>query len=193
MAKDVRERMIVGAHDLLSRHGLQSTSFAEVTQATDTPRGSIYHHFPGGKQELVLAALDISERDYVERLHQIPRINPEQYMAAMFEDFRHSVLDRDFEAGCAATAVTVAAENDEQLRRCDAVFKAFIDVALDGLLACGVEPDAARDYATLALCAMDGANTMARASHGTDAIDAVERFLVAQANDLPRAPVAASA
>ena len=57
MAKDVRERMVAGASQLLATKGLQATSFGEVIELTDTPRGSIYHHFPGGKDELVLAAL----------------------------------------------------------------------------------------------------------------------------------------
>ena len=73
MAKNVRQRMIAGAGDLLSRRGLQSTSFAEVTQATGTPRGSIYHHFPGGKQELVLAALDANIENFVKNIASIPR------------------------------------------------------------------------------------------------------------------------
>lgn len=193
MAKNVRQRMIVGAHDLLSRRGLQSTSFAEVTQATQTPRGSIYHHFPGGKQELVLAALDADELRRVEALNEIPRVNPEQYMRAALEDYRKYIVESGFEAGCAATAVTVAAENTEQLDRCDRVFRAFIDAAFDGLLGCGVDPEAARDYAVVALCTMGGAMTMARASRNAEAIDSVERYLIGQAKVLPRAQVAVSA
>lgn len=193
MAKNVRQRMIVGAHDLLSRRGLQSTSFAEVTQATHTPRGSIYHHFPGGKQELVLAALDADERRRVEALNEIPRVNPEQYMRGVLDDFRRYMIESGFEAGCAATAVTVAAENTEQLDRCAKVFSAFIDAAFEGLLGCGVDPQAARDYATVALCTMGGATTMARASRSAEAIDSVERYLITQAGALPRAQVAVSA
>jgi len=34
------------------------TSFSEVLEATGAPRGSVYHHFPGGKDQLVKAALD---------------------------------------------------------------------------------------------------------------------------------------
>ena len=58
VARDVRERMIEGAVRLLARHGLQATSFTEVLELTGAPRGSIYHHFPGGKDELISAAVD---------------------------------------------------------------------------------------------------------------------------------------
>ena len=62
MTSDARNRMIAGAARLLARRGLQATSFSTVLAATGAPRGSIYHHFPGGKDELVVAALDATER-----------------------------------------------------------------------------------------------------------------------------------
>ena len=49
MAKEVRSRMVEGAVRLLARQGLQATSFSEVLELTGAPRGSVYHHFPGGK------------------------------------------------------------------------------------------------------------------------------------------------
>src|SRR6202453_4229952 len=56
---DVRTKMVKGAAGLLATKGVEGTSFAEVLAATDSPRGSVYHHFPGGKSELVHAALDL--------------------------------------------------------------------------------------------------------------------------------------
>lgn len=49
MAEGVRERMVCSAVVLLSRAGVQGASFGEVDGRTGAPRGSIYHHFPGGK------------------------------------------------------------------------------------------------------------------------------------------------
>ena len=51
--RNVRQEMVSGAISLLAEKGVQGTSFAVVTEATKTPRGSIYHHFPGGKNELI--------------------------------------------------------------------------------------------------------------------------------------------
>src|ERR1700728_5332787 len=59
----VRTRMVEGAVRLLATKGVEGTSFAEVLEASGSPRGSVYHHFPGGKPELLHAALDLaSER-----------------------------------------------------------------------------------------------------------------------------------
>ena len=54
----VRDNMIAGAARLLAQRGLQATSFSTVLAETNAPRGSIYHHFPGGKEELVTAAIE---------------------------------------------------------------------------------------------------------------------------------------
>ncbi len=54
-ASDIKQRMIEQAVILLAKKGLQGASFSEMLQASSAPRGSLYHHFPGGKDELVLA------------------------------------------------------------------------------------------------------------------------------------------
>src|ERR1700735_4387524 len=58
----VRARMVEGAVRLLATKGVEGTSFAEVLEASDAPRGSVYHHFPGGKPELLHAALDLASQ-----------------------------------------------------------------------------------------------------------------------------------
>ena len=58
LAADVRDRMIEGAIRLLAQQGLDATSFADVLALTGAPRGSVYHHFPEGKAQLVCAAID---------------------------------------------------------------------------------------------------------------------------------------
>src|SRR3954454_3160908 len=48
-----RERMIHSAALLMREHGVEAMSFTQVLEHSGAPRGSIYHHFPGGKAELV--------------------------------------------------------------------------------------------------------------------------------------------
>src|SRR5918998_6018684 len=49
---DARERMIRSAMLLFRERGIEGTSFADVIEQSGAPRGSIYHHFPGGKAQL---------------------------------------------------------------------------------------------------------------------------------------------
>src|SRR5271155_2092973 len=75
MAGAVRQRMIERAAILLAKKGLQGASFSEILEASGAPRGSLYHHFPGGKDELVLAALSLAggvALDFLETLEGKP-------------------------------------------------------------------------------------------------------------------------
>ena len=60
MAAGTRERMVFSAMQLFRRHGYNGTGFREVVAHSRTPRGSIYHHFPEGKAELGVDALDLA-------------------------------------------------------------------------------------------------------------------------------------
>ena len=60
MARGVRERMVQSAIVLLAKRGYQATSFSEVLAESQAPRGSIYHHFPDGKDQLIAAAIEVS-------------------------------------------------------------------------------------------------------------------------------------
>src|SRR2546421_9466976 len=48
-----RKRMIQSAMLLMGENGVEATSFSQVLEHSGAPRGSIYHHFPGGKAELI--------------------------------------------------------------------------------------------------------------------------------------------
>src|SRR5215469_4697471 len=56
MASDTRERMIKAAVHALRRDGVEGMSFTEVLRESGAARGAIYHHFPGGKSQLVAEA-----------------------------------------------------------------------------------------------------------------------------------------
>lgn len=185
MPSQVRERMITGALELLSRRGLQSTSFAEVTQATQTPRGSIYHHFPGGKQELVLAALDRQADLWRDVIGGLPRQSPTQFIDALLDAVRTSYAEKEYASGTAVGAVTIGAENDAQLERCAATFQVFIDLVNEGLVAAGVEPEAAREFASLTLQTLAGSTLLARATRSPENFEIATAALRERAARLP--------
>src|ERR1700684_3223102 len=111
----VRGRMAEGAVRLLATKGVEGTSFAEVLEATDSPRGSVYYHFPGGKPELLHAALDLaSERGLA--VMDATRGQPVVSVVERFLAVWRALLDRShLSAGCAVVAVTVAAADDDLL------------------------------------------------------------------------------
>src|SRR5271154_6965956 len=111
MAGEIKQRMIARTAVLLAKKGLQGTSFSEVLEASGAPRGSLYHHFPGGKDELVLAALGAAGDQAMAVLDSLAG-QPATEVAQTFIALWRMVLAKsDFAAGCAVVAVTVAADS----------------------------------------------------------------------------------
>jgi TetR/AcrR family transcriptional regulator, lmrAB and yxaGH operons repressor len=173
LASDIKRKMIERAAILLATKGLQGTSFTEVLEASGAPRGSLYHHFPGGKDELVLDALDAAgERAlaFLGSLEGKPAID----VATAFVGLWRMVLERSkFGAGCAVVAVTVATDQPELIERAASVFRGW-RMRLAELLAKGGLPQhqAASTAASL-IAACEGGVIMARAERAFEPFDLV--------------------
>jgi TetR/AcrR family transcriptional repressor of lmrAB and yxaGH operons len=177
--KDVRPRMINGAAQLLAQRGLQGASFAEVLALTGAPRGSIYHHFPSGKDELVGAALDAVSDAALLRLSQLDR-DP-MAITEGFLGLWSDLLDQaKLTAGCAVVAVSVAATGD-LLDHAGKVFRRWTAHLADLLRAAGLAGDAALDFATLLISASEGAVIMSRAQRTREPFDRTAAQLIAEA------------
>src|SRR3984885_4713915 len=110
----VRSRMVEGAVRLLATKGVEGTSFAEVLEATDSPRGSVYHHFPGGKPELLHAALDLASERGLAAM-EATRGQPAAVVIERFLALWRGLLDYSrLTAGCAGVEVTDGANAGER-------------------------------------------------------------------------------
>src|SRR5215831_3855797 len=76
MAGDTRERMIEAAVHALQRDGVEGMSFTEVLRESGAARGAIYHHFPGGKSQLVAEAATDNGTEVRALLAQLPAESP---------------------------------------------------------------------------------------------------------------------
>ncbi len=59
-----RERMVISTVLLMREKGARATSIDDVLAHSGAPRGSVYHHFPGGRDQLLREATDYA-REYV--------------------------------------------------------------------------------------------------------------------------------
>jgi TetR/AcrR family transcriptional repressor of lmrAB and yxaGH operons len=179
---DARRRMAVGAARLLAQRGLDGTSFAEVLALTGTSRGSTYHHFPGGKQEMVQAALDAASEHAMAVMEPV-RGKPPAEVVQRFVAMWAELLDRtEFASGCAILAVTVAAEEPELIDYTGRIFRDWTAhlAALFG--AGGLDAERAHQLATLAIAATEGAVALSRAQRSREPLDTVGEFLVQTAD-----------
>ena len=148
---------------LIARKGVQGTSFSEIIEAADAPRGSLYHHFPGGKDELVLAAMDEASRLALAAI-ATARGQPADRVAQTFIAFWRTILNGScFEAGCALLAVSLGPDTDAQRERAGQLFKRFRKVLREMLVEGGVPPARAEGLAIALISTCEGAVAVARA------------------------------
>src|SRR5271156_6250200 len=153
----VRTRMVEGAVRLLATRGVEGTSFAEVLEATDSPRGSTYHHFPGGKPELLHAALELASERGLEAM-EAARGKPSSVVIERFLSLWRGLLEySQLTAGCAVVAVTVAGSDDRLLAHAGTIFRTWTELLTGLCVAGGLDESSARPLAVTVIAATEGA------------------------------------
>jgi AcrR family transcriptional regulator len=180
VARDVRERMIEGAVRLLAQHGLQATSFNEVLELTGAPRGSIYHHFPGGKDELISAAVDRAGAHALKALDDRDLASAEELTAVFLGLWRELLTRTQFRAGCAVLAVTVATDSPDLLNEAGTVFRAWRGRLAQLLEEGGLTAKDAAQFAATLVAASEGAVALSRAEQSMEPFDLVAEQLLDQ-------------
>jgi AcrR family transcriptional regulator len=177
---DTRDRMITSAALLLREHGVSGTSFARVLEHSGAPRGSLGHHFPGGKREMVADAVRWAGGAASAAMrHAVERGDSSAKLFSMVCDFyRRALVESDFAAGCPVGNVAQEAYDDPTLRgAADEVFDDWRTILADALVADGHRRNNAADLAELCIAGLEGALILARVRRTADPIDAVERRL----------------
>jgi TetR/AcrR family transcriptional regulator, lmrAB and yxaGH operons repressor len=178
--EDARDRMIDGTVQLLATRGLQATSFREVVALTGAPRGSIYHHFPDGKQQMVAAALERAS-DRAMRLLRSGGPAPANEVAERFVGmWRALLVSTDCSAGCSVAAVTTAADASDLLELTGRVFATWRRELADLLERGGLGRADAEAYASTLIAACEGAVVVSRAERSVAPFDQVADFLLGQ-------------
>ncbi|MEU6701749.1 TetR family transcriptional regulator C-terminal domain-containing protein [Pseudonocardia sp. NPDC046786] len=175
-----RQRMVSSAAVLLRRHGVRGTSFARVLEDSGAPRGSVAHHFPGGKEEMVLAAVSSAGAEITARLRALAEdgATAGDVVAALCDYFAAGLEQTGYRAGCPVAAVAQEAFDTEPLRdAAAAVLDDWLSTMTQVLAREGREDSDAQDLAATCVAAVEGAIMMSRVQRDRAPLDAVARRL----------------
>ncbi|WP_042432728.1 TetR/AcrR family transcriptional regulator [Streptacidiphilus anmyonensis] len=182
MAGDTRDRMIEVTVEALRRRGVAGMSFTEILRESGAARGAIYHHFPGGKGQLVAEAATRNGQDVRANLAALPADDPRTVVESFLALIRPVVECSATGAGCAVAAVTVAsgepADNASLRDVAATAFASWTDALAARLTASGLAPDAAADLATTLLALLEGAQVLCRAEGSAAPFDRMTRTAV---------------
>jgi TetR/AcrR family transcriptional repressor of lmrAB and yxaGH operons len=166
-----RERMVAAALDLISERGYGNVTMLDVTERAGTPRGSMYHHFPGGKEALAIEVAAQARADAVDRVARIrtESSGPRAFLEAIIKHHSDSVTGSDFALGCPMMGILANVPPEATTLRSAATdaLAAWVDAIAEGLVSKGVRRPAAKRIASAIVAAIEGAIVLSRASRSS--------------------------
>lgn len=171
--RDGRALLLKGARQLLAEKGYAGMELRDVAERGKAPRGSIYHHFPGGKIQLAREAAELEGatiRDLIER--SIEERGLKQTLALFGDVFRRRVADYPERIGCPVAAVALARPEDPELAAvATAAFQSWERPIAAAQRDEGVNAKDAEAFAGLVVSTVEGALLRARAAGSQEPLD----------------------
>jgi len=172
-SRDGRTRLLNGARKLLAEKGYAGMELRDVAERGKAPRGSIYHHFPGGKRQLAVEAAALEGREIrvlIER--SLERDGVRGTLAGFGEIFRRRVENHPERIGCPVAAAALARPEDPALAAAaTAAFESWERPIAAALEQEGVGAEDAATFAGLVVSTVEGALVRARAAGSTAPLD----------------------
>jgi AcrR family transcriptional regulator len=170
-----RERIIDSSAELFRRQGYAGTGVKQIAAMASAPFGSLYHFFPGGKEQLGQEVIRWSGGLYLELFATIAMQAPDPVAAIgdFFAGAAETLRDTDYADACPiATVALEVASTNEPLREATAeVFDSWIDAASAYFAAAGIPQETARELAFSILCLLEGAFVFSRAMRSTEPLE----------------------
>lgn len=171
-----KQRMLDSAVLLLRERGAAGVTVDAVLAHSGAPRGSVYHHFPGGRNEMLLGALR-NAGDYIATMvdESVAEGDAVRTVARLVKFWKRTLTGTDYRAGCPLVAMAVDSreqvpEAAEVVREIFARWQASLATLLS---ANGFPADQAARLATLITASIEGAIILARARRDLGPLDDV--------------------
>jgi len=178
-----KEAFITSTQELLRRRGYAATGVNEIVARSGAPKGSLYFHFPGGKEELALAAMQRAAAQLSAIMEAILDGGDDlgQSLAKLIDALAAGLAASQFADGCPIATVALETANESEAMRAAAAaaFDSWLEVISRRLIAAGFDAAAAEQRALLMLAAIEGGLILARAKHDVAPLRALCPQLIA--------------
>jgi AcrR family transcriptional regulator len=168
---DTRDRIVGASSELFRRQGYTGTGLKQIVAAAAAPFGSIYHFFPGGKQELGAEVIRTSGGMYGQLVGAFfdGEPNPATAIRNAFTGAAATLAETDFADACpiATVALEVSSASEPLREACAEVFESWISGLVPYFSAAGIADEKARELAVGTIAALEGAFVLGRAMRTT--------------------------
>ena len=163
-----RDRLVRAATSALMRRGVHGSGIGEICGRAGVTKGVFTHHFPDGKEQLVVEVIDRNKAELSSVLRGLQHQSAPDRVRGLFATYADRLRRNGTEFGCpiAAAVVDVSAQWP-QVR--DATRAAFAEWSTE--LGCG------DGVGKLVVAALEGAILQARAQDDPDVVDRIGNTL----------------
>lgn len=164
---DTREKILVTATRLFKMFGYDATGLNDILNESGTPKGSFYYHFPNGKEELALEAINRMSRHVQQQMEEC--LMGEEDAPRAFRNFIRQlapkVLNED-ELYCSISilALETCFRNETLRSACVEAFESWRKILERKLIQSGFTKKSAADLSIVLQSMIEGANILALAA-----------------------------
>jgi AcrR family transcriptional regulator len=178
-----RERLVSTAADLFGRQGLSATGIKQILAGSNAQFSSLYHHFPGGKDQLAAEAIRTAGLGYQQFVENIWDGAGDLLagVRSLFEGAAYVLDATDYADACpiATIALEVASTNEDLRLATAEVFESWNRAAVARFVRGGIPPAAARELAVAMIALLEGAFILSRAAKSPESMLVAGRTAVA--------------
>jgi AcrR family transcriptional regulator len=175
MAAATRDRIVQRSAELFRHQGFASTGVKQIVVEASAPFGSLYHFFPGGKEQLAEEVIRWSGAIYGQLIDAffVPGADPVSATREFFSAAAQTLRATDYADACpiATVALEVSSTSEPMRKACAEVFDSWIDAATELLVESGLPRRRSRALAISMLSSLEGAFVLARALRSTEPIE----------------------
>jgi len=184
MAKvaDSKEKTLSAAVRLFSQRGYHGTGLQDILEAGGAPRGSLYFHFPKGKEQIGEAAVQLGTegvREFITDAAQTSG-NVQAFLVKLARGMAANLERSGYREGCpvATTALETAAQSDVLGRAARTAFQTWEQEIKRALISFGMKANKADRTATAVLSQLEGALLLARTYRSLEPMQRAEKALL---------------
>jgi AcrR family transcriptional regulator len=170
-----KERIVERSAELFRRQGFAGTGVKQIVAEASAPFGSLYHFFPGGKEQLGEETIRWSGAIYGQLIDAFfkPGGDPVAATRAFFAAAAQTLVETDYADACpiATVALEVSSTNEPMREACADVFESWVHSATERLREAGIPRGRARRLAFSMLASLEGAFVLARALRSTEPVE----------------------
>ena len=160
-----RDRILEAAAELYRRQGMPATGIKQISAAAEVPYGSIYHHFPGGKEAIGVEVIRREGLRYGAFVGaQLETTDPLTGIPTLFENAGKLLESQDYSEACSIETIALeVASTNERLRLESAeVFESWLTGLATWFGQLEITEPERRRLALITLTALEGAFVLCR-------------------------------